>query len=211
MVFGITKRGKALEKYIPELLIATGVLYVLSAVNTGIVFVNESYNYQTVSSPLLLLGLLASILALIGISSKSVKRSPTISKATGIVAFFAAVVVVLLLVLGIGNALGVVPDTPAPLALVGLVLFVWSFAFAGITVLRASTYGQTVGILLIAESIALVLVFVLPAVVYEGAAPEEATIGIELIQAIILLWAGSLIRSSSASESQRTTVDAQEV
>lgn len=207
MVFGSINQVESLEKHVPSLLIVTGVLYVLAAVNTGIVFVNAGYEYETVSSPLLLLGLLASFLALIGISSRALERSPGLAKVTSIVTSLALLMVVALLVLGIGEELGVIASTPVPVALVGLFSFILSFTLAGVTVLRSSIYGQLVGGLLIAEAVALVLVFVIPVVVYQGSAPEEATIGIELTQALIVLWAGLHIRGGTEYKRQETAVE----
>lgn len=190
-------QAEALEPHVSKLLVATGVLYALSAINTGIVFVNQGYEYQTVSGPLLLLGLLASLLALVGIHSKARDRTPTLAKATGGVAGLAAVAVVVLLVWGIASEVSSVPDSPAPLAIASILLFITSFTLAGATVLRSSVYTRPVGYLLLAEAVALVLVVALPMLVFQGTVPEEYTIGIELAQAIILLLAGSMTRSEA--------------
>lgn len=197
MALGGKGRIEPLESYVSELLVATGVLYALAAANTAVVFVNEGYEYQAVSAPLLLIGLLASTLALIGIASRALERSPTAAKATGAVASLALLAVVLLLVWGIGNRIGPIPDTPAPLAILSLILFISSFAIAGLTVLRSSIFTELVGYLLLAEALALVLVIVLPAVVFEGTVPEEYTIGIEVVQALIILGAGALTRGDT--------------
>lgn len=187
-------RAESLEKHISTLLLLTGVLYVLAAVNTGIVLIYEGYSFQTLSAPLLLIGLLASLLAIIGIYSRGRDEAPTVAKATGVLAGLGLLFVIVLLIWGIVNELGGAPSTPAPVALVALVLFILSFVTGGITVLQSAIYNRLVGYLLIVEALALILVFVIPAVVYQGEAPPEATILIELVQAVIVLWAGQLIR-----------------
>lgn len=194
MTIDNTKRIPALEPHVSNLLIVTGILYTLAAANTALVFVTEGYEFQQVSGPLLLLGLLASLLALLGIYSRALDDAPTSATVTGVLTSLALLAVLTLLAWGIGSRIGPLPDTPAPLAIVALILFISSFVLAGVTVLRSSIYTDRVGYLLIAEALALVLVIVIPVVVYQGTAPEEATIGIELTQAIIVLWAGMLTR-----------------
>lgn len=205
------KQIEALETHVSKLLITTGVLYVLAAINTGVVFVNEGYEYQTVSGPLLLVGLLVSLLALLGIHSKARDRAPTLAKATGGVAGLATGAVVVLLVWGIASRFGPAPDSPAPLAIASILLFITGFALAGVTVLRSAVYGRPVGYLLLGEALALVLVVALPAVVFQGTVPEEYTIGIELVQAALVLLAGSFIRGEAERRTREATAGAGDV
>lgn len=199
-----------LERYVAVLFIATGALYTLAAVNTGLVFVNEGYDYQAVSGPLLLLGLFASILGLLGIYSAARDDAPRLAKATGGAAGLALAAVLVLLAWGLVERYGGGPETPAPLAIVALVLFISSFSLAGATVLRSPVYTRPVGYLLLGEAVALALVVVVPMVVFQGTAPEEYTIGIELTQAVLLLVAGSFIRGSTGTGRQDATTGARE-
>lgn len=204
------KQVEPLERYVSGLLLATGVLYVLAAINTGVVFVNGGYDYQALSAPLLLLGLLVSFLALLGIHSRARDRAPTLAKATGAVAALAVVAVTVLLAWGIASRVTSVSDPPAPLAIASLVLFITGFALAGATVLRSAVYTRPVGYLLLGEAVALVVVIVGPLVVFEGAAPDEYTLGIELVQAALLLLAGSFTRGEPESRTQQATTGAKE-
>jgi hypothetical protein len=204
------KQAEPLERYVSGLLIATGVLYTVAAINTSVVFVREGYDYQALSGPLLLLGLLASFLALLGIYSKVRDREPILAKATGAVASLAVVAVTVLLAWGIASRVSTVSDPPAPLAIASLALFVTGFALAGTTVLRSSVYPRPVGYLLLGEAVALVVVIVGPLVVFEGAAPDEYTVGIELTQAVLLLLAGWLTRGDVEPRTQQATTGAKE-
>lgn len=146
----------------------TGIFYILAAINTAIAFVSEGYNYPALGVVLLLAGLFASLLALIGIYSATRSASPGLAKVTGLVAGVAALLVLVILVLSIGSRLGLLPATPPPVAMLAIVLFILSFLTAGATVIRTGAYTQLVGGLLIAEGVALLLVLVVPIVVFQG-------------------------------------------
>lgn len=171
-------------------------------------FINEGYDYQAVSSPLLLFGLLAALLAIFGISSKLRDQTPTVAKVTAGIASIAIIAVVVLIVWGIAEEMGVLSTSPMMLALIALVSFILSFTLAGVMVIQSDIYQRLVGYLLIGEAIMLVLVFAIPVLVYQGTTPEEVTIGIELAQAILLLWAGSLIRDTTELENREASVKA---
>jgi len=206
MVFGSRARIEALENHISTLLIVTAILNITAVINTGIIFINEGYDFQTVNGPLLLIGLFASVVALIGICSRSRESPPTFAEATGTVASLALLAVIVLFLRVIGGRIGPLPDTPAPLAIVSLILVISSFALAGVTVIRSSVYTRLIGILLVAEAVALLLVIVVPVVMYRGNAPAEATIGIELVHAVMLLLAGLLIRGATEPGRQEPAV-----
>jgi hypothetical protein len=196
-----------LENTVSTLLLVTGLLYLLAAFNTAVVFVSEGYDYQALGGLLLLVGLLASLLALIGIYSGARSDTPGLAKATGVVAGVAAILVVVLLTLSVGSRLNLLPETPPPLAMVAIVLFILSFLTAGATVIRSGIYPQLVGFLLIAEAVALLLVVVVPIFVFQGDVPDTWTFAIEAAQGLILLWAGSLVRRETGVSGEVSTTE----
>ena len=196
-----------LENNVSTLLLVTGILYLLAAFNTAVVFVSEGYNPQALGAILLLVGLLASLLALVGIYSGARSDTPRLAKATGVVAGAAAVLVVVITTLSVGSRLNLLPETPPPVAMVAIILFILSFLTAGATAIRSGIYPQLVGILLIAEAVALLLVIVVPIFVFQGDVPDTWTFAIEAAQGIVLLWAGSIVRSETGVSGEVSTTE----
>jgi hypothetical protein len=129
-----------------------------------------------------------------------------LAKVTGVVAGVATILVVVILTFSVGSRLNLLPETPPPVAIVAIVLFILSFLTAGATVIRSGIYPQLVGFLLIAEAVALLLVLAVPILVFQGDVPDTWTFAIEAVQGIILLWAGSLVRrETGVSEEVSTT------
>jgi hypothetical protein len=101
---------------------------------------SQGYEYQAVGAVLLLVGLLASLLALVGIHSRARSESPGLAKATGGIASLAALLVLVILILSVGSRLDLLPSTPPPLAMVGIALFILSFLLAGVIVIQRVSF-----------------------------------------------------------------------
>lgn len=183
-----------IENRISKFLLAAGVLLSLAGINRGLVFLMADYDAQPVSGPLLLLGILAAGVAIIGVYFKTRESSPILATVTGGFATLSLVAFSVFLVWIIASRVGPFSQAPGPLAIVGILAFMVSITLAGVTVIRSSSYPALVGYLLIGEALVLVLVFVVFSVVFPDRDPPGASLALELAQGIILLGAGFLTR-----------------
>lgn len=183
-----------LQGHISSLLLVSGLLLALAGLNRAIVFLNEGYDAQPASGPLLLLGFLAALLAIVGIYSKSRESTPTLSKVTGAFAFLSLLAFVIFLVWTIGSRIAPIPESTPILAILGLVSFIIGSILAGVTVVRSSIYKSLVGYLLIAEALTLVAVALTFSLVFPEGDPTVVSMAFELAQGVILLSAGYLTR-----------------
>lgn len=206
MSLGNSGRIAWLENHISKFLIAAGALLALAGINRGLVFLMANYDAEPVSGPLLLLGILAAAVAIMGIYSKTRESSPNLAKVTGGFATLSLVAFSVFLVWTIASRVGPLPEAPGPLALVGILSFMVSIILAGVTVIRSSSYPALVGYLLIGEALVLVLVFVVFSVVFPDQDPPGASLALELAQGIILLGAGFLTRDVAGPNAQELGV-----
>lgn len=206
MSIGDMARVKRLQGYISSLLLAAGVLLALAGLNRAIVFLDEGYEAQPVSGPLLLLGILAATLAIIGIYSRTRERIPTLAKVTGAFATLSLLAFVIFLVWTIGSRVASIPEATPVLAILGLVSFIIGSTLAGVTVLRSSIYQPLVGYLLIAEALTLVAVALTFSLIFPERDPTVVSMAFEVAQGVILLSAGHLTRDSSGIRHQQTAV-----
>lgn len=173
----------------------------VAALNRGLEFLNEGYDAQPISGPLLLLGILAAAVAITGIYSKTVDRSPTLAKATGVFGSLSLLAFLIFLLWTLISRISSIPEAPGPLVLLALISFVVGITLAGVTVIQSSIYPPLVGYLLIAEALALIVVFVTFTLVFpERESSPVLSMTFELAQAIILLAAGYLTRKSTGPQ-----------
>lgn len=198
-----TGQFEPLENRIATLFLVAGVLFVIGAANNSLAFVIDGYEPGMLSSLLLLVGLIAAMLGSGGLYPSLRERAPRLARVSLAVVGLAGIAVIVLLLWALGNATGLASEVPAAIALVALALLILGFALFGATVLRTATYPQVVGLLLLAEAVALLLVFVVPIFVYGGDPPRAFGVGIEAVQALFLLGIGYSIRQAEARVERR--------
>lgn len=202
MVTNSTGQFGSLENRTATLFLVAGVLFVFAAVNNSLVFFTDGYDPSTVSSLLLLVGLVAALLGLVGMYSPLRERTPQLAQ-SGLGSILLAVMAVIIRLLwALGNVAGLVSDFAAVIVLVVLVLIILGFVLFGMSVLRATTYPQLVGVLLLAVAVALALAFVFHAMP-EGELPMAFGVGIEGILALLFLGIGYSIRQARIGVDRR--------
>lgn len=171
--------------------------------NNSLVFVTEGYEPGMLSSLLLLIGLVVALLGLGGMYSSLRERTPRLARGSLAVIGLAGIALVVLLLWALGNAAGLLSEVPPPIALATLALLILGFALFGATVLRTTTYPQLVGFLLLAEAVALLMVFTVPIFVSGGEPPRAFGPGIEGVQALFLLGISYVLRQAETGVDQR--------
>lgn len=190
---------ESLERYSSTMFIAAGVLFVVAAANNAVVFSAPEYDPSTVSGPLLLVGLLAALLGLMGTYPRLRDPIPRLARAGTCVATLAVLAVLVLLVWGIGAQLDALPELSEAVAIGSLLLLIVAFTLFGVSVLRTDVVDRTVGLLLLAEAVALVAVFAIPVLVVQGEPSDTWTVGIESVQALLLLGVGYVLRRDGST------------
>lgn len=185
---------ESLEKHSSTLFLGAGVLFVFAAANNAVVFSAPEYDPSTVSGPLLLVGLLAALLGMMGTYPRLREPVPRLARAGVVVASVTVLAVLVLLLWGIGTQLDVLPDLSDAVAIASLLLMILTFALFGVSVLRTDVVDRAVGVLLLAEAVALVAVFAIPVLVVQGEPSDSWTVGIEAVQALLLLGVGYVLR-----------------
>lgn len=194
---------RGLDNRTATLFLIAGVLFVIAAVNNSLVFVTEGYEPGMLSSLLLLIGLVVALIGLGGMYSSLRERTPRLARGSLAVIGLAGIALVVLLLWALGNAAGLLSEVPPPIALATLALLILGFALFGATVLRTTIYPQLVGFLLLAEAVALLMVFTVPIFVYGGEPPRAFGPGIEGVQALFLLGISYVLRQAETGVDQR--------
>lgn len=199
MVGDRSGRWASLENHSSTLFLGAGVLFVIAAANNAVVFSAPEYDPSTVSGPLLLLGLLAALLGMLGTYPRLRDPLPRLARAGALAATVTVLAVLVLLVWGIGAQLDLLPELSDAVAIGSLLLMIVSFTLFGVSVLRTDVVDRTVGLLLLAEAVALVAVFAVPVLVVEGDPSDSWTVGIEAVQALLLLGVGYVLRRDGST------------
>lgn len=203
-----TGRWKSLEQRSAPAFLVAGVLFLIAAANNSIPFFDEGYDPAVISPPLLLIGLLVAFIGAAGLYPKLREQASRLARLGLAVIVLSTVGVIVLFVWGVANLGGMAPEPAPSVALGTLALMIIAFALVGVTVLRTDAYPRRVGILLITEAVALISVFAVPALLYQGEAPQWFAPAIEAIQALLLLGVGDTLRRDIQHERRESAADA---
>lgn len=196
-----TKAGETtlatLERWSPRLFLAGGALFLLGAVNDGLIYFAGASNPEALSVVFLVSGLTAAMVGLVGLYPDLSDRTPNLATSgLGSVGLTVAGMVVLATMALLSLALpalnlfgtAVVPLVALPTGL----LLVAAFLLFGVAVLRTTAFPRAVGGLLLAEVVLMAFVI---------AGPTEALdrgvflVGAKLLHVTILGSIGYLLRA----------------
>lgn len=202
-----TERWRSLERRSAPAFLVAGVLFLLGAAINGIATVTAGYDPAVVSPPILLLGLVAALIGTSGLYPQLRERASRLAGLSLAVVAVSTVGLVVLFVWGLANVGGMAAEPPPPVALGTLVLMILAFALVGAAVLRTDAYPRRVGQLLVAEALALILVFAVPAFLYQGESPQWFGPVIEAIQGLLILGIGDTLRRHTRNERREPAAD----
>lgn len=204
-----TNTGSAwetLENWSAVLFILAAVFLLVTATNRGIAYLVEGYSYGPTESWLgltVLLGRLAALVGLVGLSVRLVNERPRMGTVSRAVAVLAVVFTVILLVLA---ALEIAGSPTELIAVFGGGTFVLSFvtyALFGGAIIRTNAYSRRIGGLLVAAAVALLVV------VFGQLLISVEVIGtiVEASLFVIYLWIGYILRADSSGTTRQTRAD----
>lgn len=155
-----TARWNTLEEWSPHLFLLGSVLILAFAIHNGIVFVSDDFQFIDFIYPTVLLGRLAVLLGIAGLSVQVANRAPRFGKLSRVVVAVAVVFTIGLLVLSILEMVGVSTPIIAVFGLGTVVLTAITYALFGGVILRTGAYSTLIGGLLLAATVVLLAVFV---------------------------------------------------
>ncbi len=155
-----TGRFRTLEEYAPELILVGAVLYAVFVASEILVTysgtsIPQDTTFASVGGNLVVLGLL-------GLYPVLVERRPYLSRTAAVLAVI-AVIAWSIVVLGTGilKPLGMLTETPGPLALtplVGMATLYAAYALLGTVVLLVDVHPRAIGVLLLVAAVSVPLV-----------------------------------------------------
>lgn len=173
-----------------------GIVFLATATNTGLIYLVDGYETTTLTPILLAVALLAAVLGLCSLYPALSGSTPRLAGVSVAVAIPASIDVFVLTVWGIANAAGLGPE-PSPVVATTPLLMIVGFVLFGVATVRADAYAPLVGLLLLAEGIALVALIAIPVLLFEGEAPMWGAALIEGVQGVILLCTGYFLRAET--------------
>lgn len=148
-----------LEQWSPRLFMLAAVFLFVGAANNGLAFLVDAYGFDQWRALILELGRLAALLGTAGLSVQVMNRSPHLGALCRGTATLAVIFVTALVALATLTAAGVLADPVAFIGLGAYVLSVSAFLVAGIGELRTGAHSRRVGVLLLTNVVALLVVF----------------------------------------------------
>lgn len=144
-----TRQWEILEQWSPLLFLTGGVLELVFAVNNGAAFLVDGVSFIEWIYPSVLLGRLAVLFGIAGLSVQVVNRNPRSGKLARVVLSVAVVFTIGLLTLSILEALGVSTPVIALFGLGTVVLTIITYALFGVVILRTRAFSTLTGGLLL--------------------------------------------------------------
>lgn len=151
-------RWRALETWAPTLFFVGFLLELIFALNHGAAFLMESVEFIDWVYPTVLLGRLAVLLGLAGLSVRLMPRNPRLGKLSRVVLILAMVSTVGLMLFGILNNLGVTTPIIAVFGITTVLLTLLSFVLFGVAGLRTDAYPAVIGGLMLVGTLAILFV-----------------------------------------------------
>lgn len=152
------QRWRALEKWGPMLFLAGFALEFVFALNHGAAYLVERVEFIDWIYPSVLLGRLAVLLGLAGLSVRLMPEHPRVGKLSRVVLALAMVFTLGLISLSILDIIGVSTPIIAVFGLGTVVLTLLSFALFGVAGLRTDAYPTVIGGLMLVATLAVLFV-----------------------------------------------------
>lgn len=183
-----------LERWTPALFLASGGILVIFAVNTGLMTYTGT-SYPIVGEVIGPVGFLLSVVGLIGLYPALADQVPTLARAAVAVTLIAAVCWILIIVGGIGETAGVLPQggvLPTAIRIVVLVTMILGFILFGVSSLRTDGHPMSVGVLLL----------VLPTMLLSLLTGVIPPVVIDTVNVLALLGIGSILLTKGSPENR---------
>lgn len=148
-----------LERWTPRLFVLASVFLLVGAANSGLAFLDNGYAFDEWVGLVLELGRVAALLGAAGLSVQVAKRNAWLGNLNRVVASLAVVLVTALIALATLETAGILVDPIGVIGLVAYVLSVGTFLVVGIGVVRTGAHSRLIGGLLLANVVALLVVF----------------------------------------------------
>lgn len=151
---------RSLEPRSPRLFLLGGVLELVFAANNGLAFLLDGFSFVDWLYPTVLLGRVAVLLGLAGLSVRIADRNPRAGRWSRVVLLVALVLTVGLLTLSSLQVVGVRTPVIAVFGLGTVILTIGTYALFGALILHTGAFSATTGGLLLAAAVAVFGVFV---------------------------------------------------
>lgn len=160
MAIVTTQRWESLERWSPRLFLLGAVLELVFASVNGAAFLIESFSFVDWVYPAILLGRLAVLFGIAGLSVQVVNRNPRLGKLGRVVVAVTVAFTIGLLSLSILDIVGVSTPIIALFGLGTVVLTIVTYALFGAVIISTGAFSTPVGSLLLVASLTVLGVFV---------------------------------------------------
>lgn len=204
---GAGSRWESLEAWSPTLFLVGCALELIFAANHGIAFLVDGVSFVDWLYPTVLLGRLAILLGVAGLSVRIADRNPRLGTLGRVVVSLAAVFTTGLLTLSTLAIAGVSTQIIAVFGIGTVVLTVLTYALFGAMIVRTGAFTAPVGGILLVASVAVVGVFVGTRTLPTGlvGAAGEGTMVVLFLALWYALGAGSLATGRAEPAPDATT------
>lgn len=151
---------ESLEQWSPRLFLLGAVLELIFALNHGVAFLIDSFSFIEWIYPTVLLGRLAVLFGIVGLSTQVVSRNPELGRLGRVVVAVTIVFSIGLLLVSILNILGFSPPLIVLFGLGTVIMTVITYALFGGLIIRTGAFSPLIGSLLLVASITVLGVFV---------------------------------------------------
>lgn len=151
---------KSLEQWSPRLFLLGGVFELVFASNNGLAFLMDGFSFVDWLYPTVLLGRVAVLLGIAGLSVRVANRNPRAGKWGRVVLAAALVFTIGVLALSLLHIVGVTTSIIAVFGLGTVGLTVVTYALFGVVILRTGAFSAPTGGLLLAAAVTVLGVFV---------------------------------------------------
>lgn len=195
-----TRAWAELERWSPRLFAVAAVCLLFGAANSGVSFFLEGYAFDSWLGIVLELGRLAALLGTAGLSVRVADRGGRLGTLGRVVAALAVLAIAALITLVTLEVLGVLTDPVGAFGLVAYVLSVSAFLLVGVGIVRTGAHPRWVGIFLLANVAALLVVFFGRLFVPLGLLAAV----VQTVQVVLYASVGYVLRAQRATAQQTT-------
>lgn len=177
-----TKLWESLETRMPHLFLVAGAFSLIAAANYGVAELFNGISFNSWIGLTVLLGRVASLLGVAGLSAHILNRSSKVGKLSRVVVVVAILFTFALLTAAVLKNLGIDPPLTAVLGLGTVVLSLVTYSLFGIAILRTGAHATLVGVLLIGATVALLFGLLGRAFLPIGVVGTAAELGLVVTQ-----------------------------
>lgn len=159
MVGVSTQRWGSLEEWSQRLFFLAAVVLLVAAVNYAIPFLVDSIAFNDAIGLTVLIGRLASLFAVAGLTVRIMDYNPRVGKLSRVVVALAVLFTIGLLTFAVLEQVGYTTDIIAVFGLGTVLLSILTYALLGIGIIRTGAYSPVIGGLLLLATAALLFGF----------------------------------------------------